>query len=78
MGDISRNLHESIEFDYTNQAWVVDGRYERCGHSTCIIDAHAILPFGAVSRELYLNQLAQSCYGTRHVGERPHPDASVH
>lgn len=23
---------KSVLFDYTNQAWVVDGRYVRCGH----------------------------------------------
>ena len=21
-----------VRYDYNNQAWIVDGRYERCGH----------------------------------------------
>lgn len=23
---------KKVEYDYTNQAWVVDGKYVRCGH----------------------------------------------
>ncbi len=61
------------QFDYTNQAWVVDGRYVRCGHTTCIIDAH-----GPVDDwDKFQAQLAQSCFGNRHLGERPHPEAHV-
>lgn len=67
--DTSRNLRESIEFDYTNQAWVVDGRYERCSHPTCKIDTGPIF-YGPAS--------LSPCYGTQHVGERPLPSASVH
>ena len=36
----------SVAFDYTNQAWVVNGLYERCGHAEsvacgCFGRAHA-------------------------------------
>lgn len=24
-----------VRYDYTNQAWIVDGRYEACNHPTC-------------------------------------------
>jgi hypothetical protein len=25
-------LKESTQYDYTNQAWVIDGKYVSCGH----------------------------------------------
>ena len=28
----AQDAAEHISFDYTRQAWVVDGRYMRCGH----------------------------------------------
>ena len=65
---------ESItQFDYTNQAWVVDGRYVRCGHQDCIIDTHG--PVDDI--EKLRAQVARSCYGTRHLGERPAPGIST-
>ena len=67
--DTSRNLAESIQFDYTNQAWVVNGRYERCGHQTCKIDTGPIF----MSNE----EKSRYCYGTQHVGERPLPGVSI-
>ena len=24
-----------VEFDYENQAWIVDGKYVKCGHPNC-------------------------------------------
>jgi|GEM_PF-6444730 len=24
---------QKVQYDYTNQAWVVDGKYQRCGHT---------------------------------------------
>lgn len=35
--------HPLVQFDYTNQAWVEDGKYVRCGHATpckCFGRAH--------------------------------------
>lgn len=34
-------------YDYTNQAWVVDGKYARCGHADnvacgCGFDSHSL------------------------------------
>jgi hypothetical protein len=26
-------MSEEIRFDYDNQAWIVDGKYVRCGHA---------------------------------------------
>ena len=42
-------------YDYTNQAWVIDGKYVRCGHGT--------LDGG------YGTQKACNCYGRLHEGE---------
>ena len=69
--DTSRNLVDSIQFDYTNQAWVVNGRYERCGHTDCKIDARGQ---PAMSDQ----QKRRNCFGTNHVGERPLPNVSLH
>ena len=34
MGDLARvwNPHPEVQFDYDNQAWIVDGLYEDCSH----------------------------------------------
>jgi len=64
----------TIQFDYTNQAWVVDGRYERCGHTTCVFDTHGPTD----NLDLLRERVARSCFGTRHVGERPLPDVELH
>ena len=55
----------TLQHDYTNQAWLEDGRYTRCGHPhwICKIDTG---PVFQTPREK-----ATYCYGTQHVGERP-------
>lgn len=58
------------QFDYTNQAWVVDGRYVRCGHTTCKIDTGPIF--------MAPEEKHQYCFGTQHAGEAPHPSADLH
>jgi len=63
-------LSRTVQYDYTNQAWVVDGRYVRCGHATCHIDTGPVFQ----SPE----EKSRYCYGTQHVGERPLPSAELH
>jgi hypothetical protein len=46
---------EKVQFDYANQAWVVDGVYVACGHA----------------------KPCNYCYGTKHEGEQPAPDAEL-
>jgi len=58
------------EFDYTNQAWLKDGRYVRCPHRTCVYVA--LCPWDS-----YTEVCRRSCFGTRHVGERPNLTAEV-
>lgn len=63
------------QFDYTNQAWLKDGRYVRCGHSSCVVDYHGYV--GPDPWDSYKEIYKQSCYGTRHVGETPNLTAEV-
>ena len=54
-------------YDYTNQAWILDGVYVRCGHP----EVGDVLPEGTV-------WTGCSCYGLEHEGEPPAVDASIH
>lgn len=49
-------------YDYTNQAWVRDGRYVACGH----------VPVPATGKYIC------DCYGRLHQGEQIAIDADVH
>lgn len=62
-----QQIGETVQFDYTNQAWVINGRYVRCGHQHC----H---PHPSTETQ----QFTTTCYGTIHEGERPHPNAELH
>ena len=62
------------QYDYTNQAWLKDGRYVRCGHSGCYHGSFNPDPW--VSLETY-KRSNHSCFGTRHVGETPNLTAEV-
>lgn len=50
-----------LQFDYTNQAWLKDGLYIRCGHKEC--------------KPPYREN--KVCFGTRHAGELPNLTAEV-
>jgi hypothetical protein len=54
-------------YDYTNQAWVLDGVYVRCGHP----EVGDVLPEGTV-------WTGCTCYGLEHEGEPPTVNASIH
>ena len=56
-------MSDQLTYDYTNLAWVVNGRYQKCNHFHC---RHAPVANALV------------CYGTVHVGERVDPQAEVH
>lgn len=54
------------QYDYTNQAWVVDGHYAECGHVTRRAD-------GTTFR---YSEVA--CFACHHAGEPVQADASTH
>lgn len=64
------------QFDYTNQAWIKDGRYVRCGHSNCVVEAKGRVELHC-EWDSYRKIYEQSCFGTRHIGERPNLTAEV-
>ena len=43
-----------VQYDYTNQAWLRDGVYQKCGHLECE----------------YVEGYERQCYGSKHEGER--------
>ena len=63
-------------YDYTNQAWLVDDgdgwRYVRCEHPywICRIDTGPVFQTN--------EEKGRTCYGTRHVGERPLGNPEIH
>ena len=57
-----------LQYDYTHQAWVVDGKYIGCAH------IHAMRPcLGPTCNGLP----CCDCYGTLHIGEPVDPNAEV-
>lgn len=44
----------TVQYDYTNQAWLRDGVYQKCGHLEC----------------RYIKMYEKECYGSKHEGER--------
>ena len=61
--------HPKVEsgYDYTNQAWIMDGVYVRCGHP----ELGERLPDGQV-------WMGCQCWGRLHEGEPPVVGASIH
>lgn len=51
-----------VQYDYTNQAWLSDGVYQKCGHIEC----NAIKGY------------EKECFGSKHEGEGADPDADIH
>lgn len=37
-------------YDYTNQAWVINGKYENCGHPERMASQCAIVCFGRIHK----------------------------
>ena len=67
-GHVSRNHPKVVSgYDYTNQAWILDGVYVRCGHP----EVGERLPDGQ-------QWTGCQCYGLIHEGEAPMVGASIH
>lgn len=57
---------KQYQYDYKNQAWVIDGKYVSCNHPDPGTPVPAIAP-GAVFEGC-------SCYGKLHAGQAPDPE----
>lgn len=65
-------------FDYTNQAWVINGIYQDCGHPQAGATIPARVDSGYNPRTGRIEELhvpaavfqGCSCYGRQHQGER--------
>lgn len=55
-----------VQYDYTNQAWLKDGVYQKCGHILC----------NAFKGTVY-EEGSKMCYGMRHEGEVADPNAHI-
>ena len=68
-------LH-NLRYDYTNQAWIIDGVYARCH---CPAPGTLVNPNapGGPGGEPYIMEEC-NCYGRLHEGEPPMPGASIH
>jgi hypothetical protein len=53
MTDVGKRKRE-IQFDYDNQAWIIDGIYQNCAHPDSMCGANASAP----------------CWQSQHAGEK--------
>ena len=56
-------MDDILIYDYTNLAWVVNGKYQKCNHFNCSV---------------WTIEYKGRCYGTVHQGEAVDPAAEVH
>lgn len=68
---IKREPRTGPWFDYDNQAWVVDGVYQRCGHDLCNRYANGDRILGPEGEGDVSKRV---CFGTLHEDEKPSDD----
>ena len=70
MGDLERHqsIHLDTRFDYDNQAWIVKGVYEDCGHVEPGTTVDPGQPGGPGGEPYVAGECG--CYGRLHKGEK--------
>ena len=68
--------NHSIKYDYTNQAWIIDGVYAKCYCPEAGTLVNPGLPGGPGGEPYIMGEC--SCYGRLHEGETPMVGASIH
>ncbi len=54
---VLKRRRDIIQYDYTNQAWLVNGRYDACGHPSCLSRTETLRCYGTV----HLGETADRC-----------------
>ena len=55
-----------VQYDYTNQAWLKDGKYQKCGHIEC-----------NSFKGTCFEDSVKLCYGMKHLGEGADSNARI-
>ena len=66
----------NLQYDYTNQAWIIDGVYAKCYCPEPGTLVNPGLPGGPGGEPYIMGEC--SCYGRLHEGETPMVGASIH